>query len=117
MIVCMSRKIAINLYKEILNIRPNYNEKIKVVLTDNNNDPEEWHDIVGNKQYRDNLRIRVETMRKKYNQGRISLSELIQDEDSLFESELMVARTKYNIINLLLDYLSIFNKTECDFNI
>ena len=56
-------------------------------------------------------------MRKKYNQGRISLSELIQDEDSLFESELMVARTKYNIINLLLDYLSIFNKTECDFNI
>lgn len=68
-------------------------------------------------QYRDNLRIRVETMRKKYNQGRISLSELIQDEDSLFESELMVVRTKYNIINLLLDYLSIFNKTECEFNL
>ena len=57
MIVCMSRKIAINLYKEILNIRPSWNEKIKVVLTDNNNDPEEWHEIVGNKQYRDNLAI------------------------------------------------------------
>lgn len=55
MIVCMNRKIAINLYKEILNIRPNWTEKIKVVLTDNNNDPQEWHNLVGNKQYRDNL--------------------------------------------------------------
>ena len=57
MIVCMSRKIAINLYKEILTIRPNWSKKIKVVLTDNNNDPEEWHELVGNKQYRDNLAI------------------------------------------------------------
>ena len=57
MIVCMSRKIAINLYKEILTIRPDWNKKIKVVLTDNNNDPEEWHELVGNKQYRDNLAI------------------------------------------------------------
>ena len=57
MIVCMSRKIAINLYKEILTIRPKWNKKIKVVLTDNNNDPEEWHELVGNKQYRDNLAI------------------------------------------------------------
>ena len=65
MIVCMSRKIAINLYKEILNIRPNYNEKIKVVLTDNNNDQEEWHDIVGNKQYRDNLAIEFKDSKSK----------------------------------------------------
>ena len=65
MIVCMSRKIAINLYKEILNIKPNYNEKIKVVLTDNNNDPEEWHDIVGNKQYRDNLAIEFKDSKSK----------------------------------------------------
>ena len=57
MIVCMSRKIAINLYKEILTIRPDWSKKIKVVLTDNNNDPEEWHELVGNKQYRDNLAI------------------------------------------------------------
>ena len=57
MIVCMTRKIAINLYKEILNKRPNWNNKIKVVLTDNNNDPTEWHEIVGNKKYRDDLAI------------------------------------------------------------
>ena len=57
MIVCMTRKITINLYKEILNKRPDWNNKIKVVLTDNNNDPTEWHEIVGNKKYRDNLAI------------------------------------------------------------
>lgn len=57
MIVCMTRKITINLYKEILNKRPNWNNKIKVVLTDNNNDPTEWHEIVGNKKYRDDLAI------------------------------------------------------------
>lgn len=56
-IVCMTRKIAINLYKEILNKRPDWNNKIKVVLTDNNNDPTEWHEIVGNKKYRDDLAI------------------------------------------------------------
>ena len=57
MIVCMTRKITINLYKEILNKRPDWNNKIKVVLTDNNNDPTEWHEIVGNKKYRDDLAI------------------------------------------------------------
>ncbi|MDP4178925.1 MAG: DUF3387 domain-containing protein, partial [Bacillota bacterium] len=57
MIVCMSRKIAINLYKEILAVRPNWNNKIKVVLTESNQDKEEYHDIIGNKEYRKNLAI------------------------------------------------------------
>lgn len=55
MIVCMTRRIAINLYKTILTKRPNWDKKIKVVLTASNQDPEEWHDIIGNKAYRDGL--------------------------------------------------------------
>lgn len=55
MIVCMTRKIAIDLYKEIIEKRPKWKEKIKVVLTDNNDDPTDWHEIVGNKKYRDDL--------------------------------------------------------------
>lgn len=58
MIVCMTRKIAINLYQEIINKRPNWKNKIKVVLTDNNDDPTKWHEIVGNKKYRDDLAIK-----------------------------------------------------------
>ena len=55
MIVCMTRKIAIDLYKEIIEKRPEWKDKIKVVLTDNNDDPTNWHEIVGNKKYRDDL--------------------------------------------------------------
>ena len=55
MIVCMTRKIAIDLYKEIIEKRPEWKEKIKVVLTDNNDDPTDWHEIVGNKKYRNDL--------------------------------------------------------------
>ena len=57
MIVCMTRRIAINLYKLIIEKRPAWDKKVKVVLTDNNKDPEEWHDIIGNKTYRDSLMV------------------------------------------------------------
>jgi len=69
------------------------------------------------KEYRDNLLIRVKSMRIKYNQGRIALSDLIQDEDSLFESEVGIIRTNYNIVALMIDYFTIFNDVDCDFNI
>ena len=32
-----------------------WTEKVKVVMTGSNNDPEEWHNIVGNKQYKKEL--------------------------------------------------------------
>lgn len=57
MIVSISRKSAINLYKEMIKQRPDWHDKIKVILTDNNNDPEDWHDIIGNKQYREEMAI------------------------------------------------------------
>lgn len=57
MIVSISRRTAINLYKEILRQKPDWNNKVKVILTDNNNDPEEWHEIVGNKQYREEMAL------------------------------------------------------------
>lgn len=52
MVVCMTRKIAINLYKIILEKRPAWNDKVKVVLTESNKDPEEWNEITGNSEYR-----------------------------------------------------------------
>ena len=55
MIVAFSRPIAIRIYKRILELRPNWTEKVKVVVTGSNNDPEEWHDIIGNKQYKKEL--------------------------------------------------------------
>ena len=57
MIVCMSRRIAINLYRIILEKRPEWQQKVKVVLTSTNQDDEDWHDIIGNKAYRDGLML------------------------------------------------------------
>ena len=55
MIVAYSRPIAIKIYKRILALRPSWEEKVKVVMTSGNNDPEEWRDIIGNKQYKQEL--------------------------------------------------------------
>ena len=55
MIVAFSRPIAIRIYKRILELRPDWTEKVKVVVTGSNNDPEEWHAIIGNKQYKKEL--------------------------------------------------------------
>lgn len=55
MIVAYSRPIAMKIYAEILRIRPEWMEKVKVVMTSDNNDPEEWKDVVGNKSYKTEL--------------------------------------------------------------
>ena len=52
MIVAYSRPIAMSIYHKILELRPEWNEKVKVVMTGSNKDPEEWHEIIGNKQYK-----------------------------------------------------------------
>lgn len=55
MIVAYSRQIAMKIYKSILELRPSWTEKVAVVMTSGNNDPEEWRKIIGNKQYKDEL--------------------------------------------------------------
>ncbi len=47
LIVAYSRPCAIKIYKKLLELRENWKNKIAVVMTGNNQDPEEWHDIVG----------------------------------------------------------------------
>lgn len=55
MIVAYSRPIAMKIYQKILELRPNWTEKVKVVMTGSNKDPEEWAEIIGNKQHKDEL--------------------------------------------------------------
>ena len=55
MIVAYSRPIAMKIYEKILELRPDWTEKVKVIMTGGNNDPEEWHEFVGNKQYKKEL--------------------------------------------------------------
>ena len=55
MIVAYSRPIAMKIYRKILELRPTWTEKLAVVMTGSNNDPEEWKEIVGNKAHKEEL--------------------------------------------------------------
>lgn len=55
MIVAYSRPIAMKIYKRIMELRPDWTEKVAVVMTSGNNDPEEWRDIIGNKHHKEEL--------------------------------------------------------------
>ena len=55
MIVAYSRPIAMKIYKRILELRPAWTEKVAVVMTSGNNDPQEWREIIGNKHHKDEL--------------------------------------------------------------
>ena len=55
MIVAYSRPIAMKIYDRILELRPDWTEKVAVVMTSGNNDPEEWRKVIGNKSYKEEL--------------------------------------------------------------
>jgi type I restriction enzyme R subunit len=55
MIVAYSRPIALKIYQKIMELRPSWKEKVAVVMTSDNNDPEDWREIIGNKTYKEEL--------------------------------------------------------------
>ncbi|MFB7350809.1 type I restriction endonuclease subunit R [Bacillus thuringiensis] len=65
MIVVMSRRIAIDLYKEVVKLRPDWHSEdddkgvIKIVITGSSSDPVEWQPFIGNKKRREFLARRM----------------------------------------------------------
>lgn len=55
MIVAYNRKVAVKIYQKLLDLRPEWDEKVNVVVTANNNDPEEWKSIIGHKSDKEEL--------------------------------------------------------------
>lgn len=55
MIVAYSRPIAMKIYRKLLDLRPAWKEKIGVVMTSGNNDPEEWKAVIGTKSHKEEL--------------------------------------------------------------
>ena len=58
MIVAYSRAIAVKIYRKILQLRPEWQEKVVVVMTGSNQDPEDWHGLTGTKRQRDELALK-----------------------------------------------------------
>lgn len=65
MVVVMSRRIAIDLYKEVVALRPDWHSddddkgNIKIVMTGSSDDPPEWQPFIGNKRRREALARRM----------------------------------------------------------
>lgn len=65
MIVVMSRRIAIDLYHELVALRPDWHSddlmggKMKVVMTGSSSDPAEWQTFIGTKATRETLAKRM----------------------------------------------------------
>lgn len=55
MVVAYSRPIALKIYHKILELRPSWKDKVAVVMTSDNNDPADWREIIGNKNYKEEL--------------------------------------------------------------
>lgn len=45
MVVAYSRQIAMDIYFKLMELRPEWKDKVGVVITTSNKDPEEWYDI------------------------------------------------------------------------
>ena len=65
MVVCMSRRICVKLYDEIVKLRPDWHSAddnagaVKIVMTGAASDPQEWQQHIGNKVRRDLLAKRA----------------------------------------------------------
>lgn len=55
MIVAYSRPIAMKIYRRMLDLRPEWRDKLAVVMTSGNKDPEEWRAIIGNDSHKKEL--------------------------------------------------------------
>lgn len=62
------------------------------------------------------LSKRLALSRKKYQQARVSVDQLVLDQDALLNSELTTIETQLQILNTIFDYLVIYTDTPCAFN-
>lgn len=62
------------------------------------------------------LGLRLKGMRKKYEQARVSVNDLVLDQDSLLNTELTTIDTQLQILNTIFDYLVVYTDTPCSFN-
>ncbi len=58
MIVAYSRPIAIKIYQRLLELRPEWGERVAVVMTSTNKDPEHWRAVIGNNTNKKDLEVR-----------------------------------------------------------
>ena len=61
LIVAYSRPVAMKIYEELLRQRPSWKEKLGVVMTMGNQDPEEWFKVCGGKDHKKEMEHRFKS--------------------------------------------------------
>lgn len=61
LVVAYSRPVAMKIYEEILRMRPEWKEKVGVVITMGNQDPEEWFKVCGGKEHKKEMERRFKS--------------------------------------------------------
>ncbi|OUR98556.1 hypothetical protein A9Q84_03850 [Halobacteriovorax marinus] len=62
------------------------------------------------------LEISLKETTKKYNQARLSVRDLIQDQNAYSSSKLLQIQSQLTIITTLLDYFSVYTEIPCEMN-
>jgi outer membrane protein TolC len=62
------------------------------------------------------LQKSLQVSQKKYNQARLSVQQLVQEQDAYLQSNLDEIQTKLIFISTLLDYFGVFTLTPCELN-
>jgi type I restriction enzyme R subunit len=58
LVVAYSRPVAMKIYYRMLELRPDWTDKLGVVMTMGNQDPEEWFDVCGGKTHKKEMERR-----------------------------------------------------------
>ena len=66
MVVAYSRKSAFTMYKKFLELRPNWNNKVHMVITSNNKDDEEMQKAIGSKKDKKQLEVDFKDMDSEF---------------------------------------------------
>lgn len=66
MVVAYSRKSAFTMYKEFLELRPNWENKVHMVITSNNKDDEEMQKAIGSKKDKKKLEVDFKDMDSEF---------------------------------------------------
>ena len=63
-----------------------------------------------------NLKVSVKESEKKFKQARISVNDLISDQNALFSNAITEIDTQLQVIHTLLDYFKVFTEDDCSVN-
>ncbi|HXH75607.1 MAG TPA: hypothetical protein VNJ08_11610 [Bacteriovoracaceae bacterium] len=72
--------------------------------------------IVTQKTSTSALKRRLKVVRQKYAHARVSVNDLLLDQDALLNSELATVDVQLQVLNVLFDYFMVFTDTPCSFN-